>query len=556
MANNVTINVRAKDAASSEIERIKGRLQSLSTSKGFKDVMSGAAMGAGIAAFNMVKGAAFSALEGVGTFVAGSVEAASDTAEAVSKVGVVFGDSAGKVRDFAETAATSMGASRLEALNAAGTFGNLFTTMGLAQTAAADMSVEVVKLAGDLASFNNIDTADALEKLRAGLVGEAEPLRALGVNLNAAAVEAKAMEMGLARTRAELTDSAKVQARYALILEQTTTAQGDFERTSDGLANTQRTLNAQLADLQAEIGEELLPVAVELAQVFRDDIMPALREATGAIGPAAEAFGFVADSVRLTLDPMGAFRDRMDELNARVLDETTAKLAEGAREWDTFAEGSAAARDAALKVAAGVKPLPSQLEDTADAARDAARGFLAAKDAWQRLNDAIDEQNEFANLPDKITVAADEVKNAQRELNGAIEEGNKVAIAAARIRLRDAQAELNELRRRWAQLRVEMSKPVTVGGIGPGQNSAPPRPQAGGFVGTVSGATTMLVGEAGSETVAILRNPEEVAIGGAAAGPVVQNVIRLELDGRVLAEVVDRELYQRLATASTSRRVS
>ena len=46
--------------------------------------------------------------------------------------------------------------------------------------------------------------------------------------MNAAAVEAQALAMGLAATKDEITDADKVAARYALILEQTTTAQGDF----------------------------------------------------------------------------------------------------------------------------------------------------------------------------------------------------------------------------------------------------------------------------------------------------------------------------------------
>lgn len=215
----------------------------------------------------------------LGASVAGGIyqviDAASDLNESISKVNVVFGDSAHIVQDFAQTAATSMGISRQEALESAGTFGNLFTTMGLGHDTSAQMSVDLVKLAGDLASFNNASPEEMLLKLRAGLVGEIEPLRAVGVNMNAATVEAKAMELGLASNAKQLTESDKVLARYKLILEQTGNAQGDFQRTSDGVANQLRIVKAQATDLAAGIGEHLLPVAQKLL---------------GWVGKAMEAF--------------------------------------------------------------------------------------------------------------------------------------------------------------------------------------------------------------------------------------------------------------------------
>ncbi len=195
-------------------------------------------------------------LVGVGVAM---VKFASDAAEAANKVDVVFGEQAAAIQSWAQTSASAIGIARSEALEAAGTFGNLFTTMGLGQQTSATMSMSIVELAADLASFNNIDPSIALEKLRAGLVGEAEPLRALGVNLTEAEVKAQAMAMGLADANGEVDTAAKVQARYALILEQTTNAQGDFERTSDGLANQQRILSATLKDLGAAFGEFIIP---------------------------------------------------------------------------------------------------------------------------------------------------------------------------------------------------------------------------------------------------------------------------------------------------------
>jgi len=195
-----------------------------------------------------------------------AVNAASDLVEAQNKVDVVFGQSASTVRQFAETAAESLGQSEQQALEAAGTFGNLFTAMGMGQDESARMSVALVKLASDLASFNNIDPTEVLQKLRSGLVGEVEPMRVLGVQLSEQAVKLKAVEMGLVATGEELTAAQKIQARYALILEQTKSAQGDFARTARDAANATRILRAQYEDMAASVGAKLLPIKLRLVQ--------------------------------------------------------------------------------------------------------------------------------------------------------------------------------------------------------------------------------------------------------------------------------------------------
>lgn len=193
-----------------------------------------------------------------------------------NKVNVVFGDSAKAVHEFARTAATSLGQSQQQALEAAGTYGNLLTSIGVIPEVAADMSISLVKLASDLASFNNASPEETLLALRSALTGEFEPMKRFGAALSADAVAAQALAMGLAKTKEELTPAIKAQATYALILEQTTNAQGDFARTSDGLANQQRILAAQMTDLKARVGEALLPAMSALVTIATAQLLPAL----------------------------------------------------------------------------------------------------------------------------------------------------------------------------------------------------------------------------------------------------------------------------------------
>lgn len=193
-----------------------------------------------------------------------AVASASDLEESMNKVSVVFGETGDEITTWSENTATSMGISQQNALEAAGTFGNLFSAMEVGQQDTADMSTGLVQLASDLASFNNLDPTEVLEKLRSGMVGQSEPLRALGVNLTAAAVETKAFELGLADANGVLTEADLVTARYALIMEQTTLAQGDFARTSDGLANSTRINKAEFANLSAQLGTILIPLVNKL----------------------------------------------------------------------------------------------------------------------------------------------------------------------------------------------------------------------------------------------------------------------------------------------------
>jgi hypothetical protein len=238
--------------------------------------------------------------QALGRGLLSTVDEASNLNETTSKIGVVFGDSADDVLQFGKTSARAIGMSKNQALSAAGTYGNLFRSMGLTSDTSAEMSMRMVTLAGDLASFNNIKPDEALEKLRAGLTGEAEPLKALGVNITASTIAAKAMALGLKEVNGELPAAAKVQAAYALILEQTALAQGDFGKTSSGLANGQRIWQGLIEDLSGTIGQGLLPALAGLFAlgnrlVASDKVQgwaQGLSASLGKVGPLIERLMF------------------------------------------------------------------------------------------------------------------------------------------------------------------------------------------------------------------------------------------------------------------------
>lgn len=228
------------------------------------------------------------------------VDAASNLQESQSKVNAVFGESAGVIQDFAKTTSRELGITRQAALEAAGTFGNLIQAFGIARPAAAGMSEELVRLAADLASFNNVPIEEVFIALRSGLSGETEPLKRFGVAINDVRLKQEALNMGLYDGKGALDITAKTQAAYALILKDTALAQGDVERTADGFANQMRFLKAQLADAAAELGVVLLPYAQRFVSFLNDNVVPAVRafaESLSGGDSLTEAMGIFVDAL-------------------------------------------------------------------------------------------------------------------------------------------------------------------------------------------------------------------------------------------------------------------
>jgi len=189
-----------------------------------------------------------------------AVKLASDMQETMSKVNVVFGDNAQEVIDWGDTTIDTIGLAKQTALDMAAGFQDMGTSMGIGSDKSADMSMKLVQLAGDMASFKNISIERAQTALNAVYTGETESLKALGIVMTEANLKAFAMNQGITKQYEELTQAEKVQLRYAYVMAQTTNAQGDFERTSDSAANQSRAFKERLKELGAQFGEKLLPV--------------------------------------------------------------------------------------------------------------------------------------------------------------------------------------------------------------------------------------------------------------------------------------------------------
>lgn len=299
-----------------------------------------------------------------------SISLASDLEESTNKVAQVFGDGADSVFKFSEKAADALGQTNTQAREAAATFGIFGSAAGLADRKNARFAKRMTTLASDLASFNNTDPSQAVEALGAALRGESEPIRAFGVMLDEATLKAEAMRLGLlkpvkdkskifayqtrvtdlqrsyneavkehgkdslealkaeaslgtARTALQkategtlppLTKQQKLLAAQSEIFKQTNVAQGDFARTSDGLANQQRRLSARFEDAKAKLGVGLLPIMTKAADFLLDKGIPAFEDFAAWFNdkgiPALKDFGgFVEDASGKVGDLIGFVKD-------------------------------------------------------------------------------------------------------------------------------------------------------------------------------------------------------------------------------------------------------
>jgi hypothetical protein len=238
-----------------------------------------------------------------------AVKAASDLAETISKVNVLFGTAAKDIEKFANGAAKGLGQTKQQALDAAATFATFGRSAGLTGQDLSKFSIDFIKLASDLASFNNTTPEQAINAIGSALRGESEPLRAYGVLLDDASLKAAALELGIINTtKNALTPQQKVLAAQALIYKQTSAAQGDFERTSDGLANKTRILSAELDNAKTTIGTALLPIVLSLATTFSDKIIPVVEKVAGVFsnkaGGLGESFNSITQSIITFVTPV------------------------------------------------------------------------------------------------------------------------------------------------------------------------------------------------------------------------------------------------------------
>lgn len=209
---------------------------------------------------NMAVNGINSIIDGITGSIDESIGLASDLVETQNVVDVTFEDSASTINKWAQEALNAYGITETKAKQYSSTLGAMLKSMGIADDQVLQMSMDMAGLAADMASFYNLDHDTAFEKIRSGISGETEPLKALGINMSVANLNAFALEKGMNKAFDKMSQAEQATLRYQYLLEATKDAQGDFARTGDSFSNEMRKLQTNLDRIKTEFGKGLLGV--------------------------------------------------------------------------------------------------------------------------------------------------------------------------------------------------------------------------------------------------------------------------------------------------------
>lgn len=409
--SDITVTLGAKDEnLSKSLSGISRNLDDLKSkgnaaSKGF-DMSFGKIAGA--------VGGAYAAVMGFREsfeFVGDSIKKASDLAETMNKVNVIFGSSAGAVADFASNAVEQLGMTQQEALDGASTFAVFGKASGLAGNSLVGFSKNLVQLSTDFASFYNTSPAEAIQAIGAALRGESEPIRKYGVLLDDATLKAEAMKLGLYDGTGALDSQAKSLAAYNAILGQSGIAQGDFANTSDSLSNQLKIATASFAELKTEIGQQLQPVAKSFVDFLNAEMIPALRDSVKEYKEFATATQDAAMGNYETNDAAGKATGGLDLLRTMMVSVIGPinDLVNGTTEFRDRANAAAEAAkknaDGISKVAEAAATVAPQVEQASSKLTKAGLEAAAASGEFSGLAQNADQTGQ--SIAEAFTINSD-----------------------------------------------------------------------------------------------------------------------------------------------------
>lgn len=134
----------------------------------------------------------------------------------------------------------------------------------------AKLSENMVELALDLASFNNLNEDDAVNAMSKALMGETESAKSLGAVLNENTRKQAMENLGYKGKFEALTEAQKMEVNYQAILNQSADAVGDCARSVDSYKGRQIQLQSATENLKETIGTALLPVMTSITTVAVD----------------------------------------------------------------------------------------------------------------------------------------------------------------------------------------------------------------------------------------------------------------------------------------------
>lgn len=221
-----------------------------------------------------------------------SIQLASDLEEVQNVVDVTFGtEGAKKIESWAKAASSQFGLTELQAKQYSATLGAMMKSNGMTSDEILDLSTNLAGLAADMASFYNMDFDTAFSKIQSAMSGMTLPMRQLGIDMTEGSLASFAMAEGMETAYSKMSEQEQMLVRYRYLMSVTADAQGDFARTSDSFANSQRRMATGFDTLKAQLGQALLPIATTVSNAINDllDILTYV--------PPETAFDVASDSI-------------------------------------------------------------------------------------------------------------------------------------------------------------------------------------------------------------------------------------------------------------------
>ncbi|MFW6340979.1 MAG: hypothetical protein ACOC0Q_08935, partial [Wenzhouxiangella sp.] len=423
-----------------------------------------------------------------------------DAQETANKFDVVFGPAAERARAQLQALTDTVPLTRAQMEQLSSGIQDMLVPMGVARDSAADLSVNMVALAGDLASFNNVSPEEVLNAFQSALAGSSEPLRRFGVDVREARLEALALEQGLIDQGDAMTTAARAQAVLLAITQDSSDAQGDAARTAAGVANQIKFLQRDVRQLAEDLGQMLIPAVAEIVSAGRAGVavLSDLDEETqrwalgagavvAATGPLLVGLSVLINSLRTVL-PLIRRIASLKAAFATAVAGVTFAIVEGSRRFARYdANVAKYARtletratpaverfsDAHLRMLNQMHELPTSIEalqaELASAEAQLRRFTRQYGDNSVAARSAADRVEQLRTELAQMGVATTEAGEASRDLSGLMDGILKAALNANRSAVQATQEAYADLQREAAafmegieDLEAELKGPVAV----------------------------------------------------------------------------------------------
>jgi hypothetical protein len=223
-------------------------------------------------------------------------------------------------------------------------------------------------------------------------------VKRLGIMVDENTTKQYALSEGISKTGKELTQTEKLMARYAAIMAQTATAQGDLARTIDSPVNRLRILSAQFDQAKIAFGQAIQPLQAA--------VIPVLTALAKAATVAAQALAYLMGSLG-GFGGTGIFANAIAKKGAVVNNELADSLNESAK---AYKKAGGAAKKASKDAQVGLKAFDEINQLTEETTKTGGGGAKLDEVEVPDITPASGYADALSVISDKVKEAAESIK--------------------------------------------------------------------------------------------------------------------------------------------------